>query len=164
MGRMARMGAAVALALVAGAIAAGPAGALLAPVHNRGALKHAIHQKQKELARVQAQAHAYYEGWLRVLAHRDQQKRNLLARWETNAVACQAAARCGDARRARAGEEEGRLGGEIQADEKLAAGPEPGEAKYAIRAYEHAHELEEQIKQREAELALLLSLAPAAKR
>ena len=159
MGRMARMGAAVVTAIAAGAIAAAPAGAALAPVHNRSKLEHVIHQKQKELARAQARAHAMQEVWLRVLAHREQQKQNLLERWEANAAACQAAPHCSDARKAHVSEEEERLGGEIQADQTLASAPEGG-----IRAFDRVHQLEEQIKQREAELALALSAAPAVKR
>jgi hypothetical protein len=153
------MGAAAAAAIAAGAIAAAPAGAALAPVHNPSKLEHVIHQKQKELARAQARAHAMHEVWLRMLAHREQQKQNLLERWEAIAAACQAAPQCSDTRNAHVGEEEERLSGEIQADQTLAAGPEDG-----IRAFDRVHQLEEQIKQREAELAIALSAAPAGKR
>jgi hypothetical protein len=164
MGRTARMGAALAMAIGATAIAPGPAGAALPPVHNRHALEHAIHQKQGELARVQARAHASYEFWLRVLAHRDRQKQNLLNRFEANLQACEAAAHCGEGRKSHLSEEVERLSGEIQADQTLTAEPQSAAAHHATRALDRAHELEEQIKQREGELQQLPSAAPAVKR
>jgi hypothetical protein len=140
---------------IASAVFAAPAAGALRPVHNRHALEHAIHQKEKELVRVQAHEHNMYEDWLRALVHHEKQKRNLLARFEEHAASCEGTGVCGAARIAHVSEEKERLSGEIQADESLANMPEPGEARVGKRAAEHAHELEEGIQQREAELAAL---------
>ncbi len=160
MARRARILTALAIVGAGAALTAPAAPAALKPVHNRQALEHAIHQKGKELQRVQARAHRLYEGWLRVLSHHEQQKQNLLSRFEARLAACEAAtAGCGGARAAYADGEKERLSGELQADQSLASQPEPGEAPLARRVLEHAHELEEGIKQREAELAALPSIA-----
>jgi hypothetical protein len=134
--------------------------AALPPVHNRQALEHAIYQKGKELRRVQARAHALYEGWLRVLAHHEQQKQDLLARFQSRAAACEAAATaCSAVRSAYVSVEQERLSGELDEAQSLAAEPEPGGAPAARRALARAQQLEEGIKQREAELAALPSKA-----
>jgi len=164
MARRTRIGAAVAIAIAAAASAA-PAWGTLRPMHYRTGLEHVIHQKQKELQRVQTRARKLYEGWQRGLAHHEQQKQNLLARFEARAAACEGAAEaCGAARTGHLSEETQRLNGEIQADQSLASMPAPGEAPAAKHALERARVLEEGIKQREAELAALPSRPQHARR